>query len=62
MSPNGNNQSVDEMRSPAHDIDMTVSHGIEASRIKAYAHPRLPCAAAAIPSGEQDRPAARATF
>jgi hypothetical protein len=37
MGADGDDQSVDEMRRPAHDVDVTVGNGIEAAGIKSYA-------------------------
>ena len=38
MGADGDDQSVDEMGGPAHDVDMPVGDGIEASAIKTYTH------------------------
>ena len=38
MGTHGNDQPVDEMGRPAHDVDVTVGYGIKAARIEANAH------------------------
>src|SRR6516162_8533875 len=47
MRPDGDDELIDEMASPTHDVDMAIGDRIEASGIEAHAHARTPGARAA---------------
>jgi hypothetical protein len=42
MRANGDDQLVDEVRRAAHDVDVAIGDGIEASGIETYAHSPTP--------------------
>src|ERR1700758_3091232 len=47
MRADGDDELIDEMASPTHDVDMAIGDRIEAAGIEAHAHARTPGARAA---------------